>query len=360
MRIRTSQFLFAAALMLACIGVVYFMEAIEMEGMHDVNRWALFSFAGLVIFYVLIRSGISERMNDPSLAFEQMLYAIACDAAAFVISGHGRGVTMPILSVILMFGMFGLSMRQVVVIAIYGMTLFGFSSWLVLLNPTTDESAGLFAAYFFMLFIVVSATTFLTWRLQRITSHIKRQRNQLEEAFEKIQKIATHDDLTGVANRRYMLERIRQEAERAQRTTSPLLVAMLDIDRFKLINDRYGHQQGDQVLQMFAAVVQENIRANDTLARWGGEEFVVLLPDTDINVGDACLVRVLNKVAETDIPMGNERQRISVSIGVTQYNSGESIDRTLARADTALYQAKSSGRNQIRWASSTEIFEAPT
>lgn len=357
MRIRTSQFLFAAALMLACIGVVYFMEAIEIEGMHDVNRWALFSFAGLVIFYALIRSGISERMTDPSLAFEQMLYAIACDAAAFVISGHGRGVAMPILSVILMFGM---SMRQVVVIAIYGMTLFGFSSWLVLLNPTTDESAGLFAAYFFMLFIVVSATTFLTWRLQRITPYIKRQRNQLAEAFEKIQKIATHDDLTGVANRRYMLERIRQEAERAQRTTSPLLVAMLDIDRFKLINDRYGHLQGDQVLQMFAVVVQENIRANDTLARWGGEEFVVLLPDTDINVGDACLVRVLNKVAETYLPMGNQRQRISVSIGVTLYESGESIDRTLARADTALYQAKSSGQNQLRWASSTEKFEAST
>lgn len=349
MRIRTSQFLLAAVLMLACIGVVYFMRAVGIDGIHDIDTWALLSSAGLVVIYVLIRSGFSLRMADPSMAFVQMLYAIACNAAAFIITGHGRGVTLPILSVILMFGMFGLSMRQVMLVAVYGLALFGFAAWYALLHSTTDETAGLFVAYVFILFVVLSATTFLTWRLQQMSSHMRRQKNQLAAAFEKIQKIATRDELTGVANRRFMLEKIHDEALRAQRTSSPLLLAMLDIDHFKRINDQYGHQQGDRALQMVTSVVQNNIRTNDTLARWGGEEFVILLTDTDLSVGEVCLDRVLRKVAEMEVPMGNDCLRLTVSIGVTPYRSGESVEKTLARADAALYAAKAQGRNQIVW-----------
>ncbi|HEY8904665.1 MAG TPA: GGDEF domain-containing protein, partial [Rhodoferax sp.] len=121
MRIRTTQFLLASLLMLASVGVLYFMRAVGIEGMGDVDTWAVFSCGGLAVIYLLIRSGFSLRAADPSLAFWQMLYAIACDAAAFIIAGHGRGVALPILSVILMFGMFGLSMRQVVTVALYGL-----------------------------------------------------------------------------------------------------------------------------------------------------------------------------------------------------------------------------------------------
>lgn len=350
MRIRTSQFLLATVLMLACIGVVYFMRAVGIDGMHDIDTWAMLSSAGLVVIYILIRSGLSSHMADPSLAFVQMLYAIACAAAAFIITGHGRGVTLPILSVILMFGMFGMSMRQVMMIAVYGLSLFGFAAWYALLHSTTDETAGLFVAYVFMLFVVLSATTFLTWRLQQMSAHMRKQKNQLALAFEKIQKIAARDELTGVANRRFMLEKIHDEALRAQRTSSPLLLAILDIDHFKRVNDQYGHQQGDRALQMFASVVQGNIRTNDTLARWGGEEFVILLTDTDVSVGEVCLERVLSKVAEMEITVGNDCLRLTVSAGVTPYRSGEAVEKTLARADAALYTAKAQGRNQIVWA----------
>ena len=350
MRIRTSQFLLAAVLMLACIGVVYFMRAVGSDGMHDIDTWALLSSAGLVVIYVLIRSGLSLHMADPSLAFVQMLYAIACAAAAFIITGHGRGVTLPIVSVILMFGMFGMSMRQVMMIAVYGLALFGFAAWYALLHSTTDETAGLFVAYVFMQFVVLSATTFLTWRLQQMSAHMRSQKNQLALAFDKIQKIATRDELTGVANLRFMLEKIHDEALRAQRTSSPLLLAILDIDHFKQVNDQYGHQQGDRALQMFTSVVQGNIRTNDTLARWGGEEFVILLTDTDVSVGEVCLDRVLSKVAEMEISAGNDCLRLTVSIGVTPYRSGEAVEKILARADAALYAAKAQGRNQIVWA----------
>lgn len=347
MRIRTSQFLLAAVLMLACIGVLYFMRGVGIRGMGDVDTWAIVCSTGLVVFYVLIRSGFSLRMADPSLAFLQMLFAIACNAAAFIVAGHGLGVTLPILSVVLMFGMFGLSMRQVALVAVYALVLFGAAAAYTRRYGTTAEPAELFAAYVFMLFIVLSATTFLTWRLQQMSAHMRKQKNQLALALDQIQKIATRDELTGVANRRFMLEKMREEVERAQRASSPLLLAMLDIDHFKRINDVYGHQVGDRALQAFSSVVQNNLRASDTLARWGGEEFVVLLTDTDASVGNICLERVRAKVAEIEVPAGDDRVTMTVSIGVTPYRHGETIEKTLLRADAALYDAKAQGRNQI-------------
>lgn len=349
MRIRTSQFLLAALLMLACVGVVYFMRAVGIEGMGDVDTWAFFSCAGLVVIYVLIRSGFSLRMADPSLAYGQMIYAIACNAAAFIVAGHGRGVTLPILSVILMFGMFGLSMRQVVSVAVYGLVLFAAAAVYALQHLSTDEPAGLFGAYFFMVFVVLSATTFLTWRLQRMSAYMRDQKNKLALALDKIQQIATRDELTGTANRRFMLEKMREEVQRADRAAKPLLFAILDIDHFKQINDVYGHHAGDRALQAFSALVQNNIRGNDTLARWGGEEFVILLAETDMGVGLVCLERIRAKLAEAEIVVGSSHLKLTVSVGVTQYCPGESTDKTMARADTALYDAKAQGRNQIVW-----------
>jgi diguanylate cyclase (GGDEF)-like protein len=349
MRIRTTQFLLAAVLMLACIGVVYFMRAAGIGGMGDIDTWAILCSAGLVVIYAVIRSGLSLHMKDPSLAFFQMLYAVACNAAAFVITGQGRGVTLPILSVVLMFGMFGLSMRQVVSVAIYGLALFGAAEVYELHRPGTEESAGLLGAYLFMLLVVLFATTFLTWRLQQMSAHMRKQKNELATALEKIQEIATRDELTGIANRRFMQEKMREEVQRTQRVSSPLLLAMLDIDYFKRINDRYGHQEGDRALQVFTSVVQNTIRTNDTLARWGGEEFVILLTDTEVSVGEICLERVRAKVADIAIPGGDGGTRLTVSIGATQYQQGEPIETALARADAALYDAKSQGRNQVVW-----------
>jgi diguanylate cyclase (GGDEF)-like protein len=351
MRIRTSQFLLAALLMLASVGVLYFMQVVGIEGMGNVNTWAIFSCSGLAVIYALIRSGFSLRLKDPSLALWQMLYAIACDAAAFIVAGHGRGVTLSILSVILMFGMFGLSMRQVVTVAVYGLLLFGAAAGYELQHLSTDESPGLFGAYVFMVFVVLSATTFLTWRLQQMSAYMRDQKNKLALAFDKIQLIATRDELTGTTNRRYMLEKMHEEAQRAARNGKPLLFAILDIDHFKQINDQYGHQAGDRALQVFSTVVQNNIRANDILARWGGEEFVILLTEADVSVGMVCLERVRTKVAETEILLDNTSLKLTVSIGVTPYCSGESSEKTMARADAALYNAKAQGRDRIVWAS---------
>jgi diguanylate cyclase (GGDEF)-like protein len=347
LRTRTKQSGLAAVLMLACMAILHMLAITGVADTRSVTLWSVFCVSGLAVFFVLIRSGYSQRWTDPSLTLAQMLYAIACDMVAFVIAGKGAGMALPLLSLILMFGMFGMSMRQVVVVAVYALTLFGIAIGVALVNPTTDEPVAVYAAYFLTVFIVLTGVTCLTWRLGQIRKHMHRQKEQLEQALEKIQLIATRDELTGTANRRSIIQTMRNEMLRSERTTAPLLVAMLDIDYFKRINDGHGHQAGDLALQAFTKAVQASIRGTDTLARWGGEEFLILLNDSDMNEGMACLERVRAAVEAVVVKVENTQIRFTVSIGVTETQTGDSAEKTVDRADLALYAAKSQGRNRI-------------
>ncbi|MBC7681435.1 MAG: GGDEF domain-containing protein, partial [Ferruginibacter sp.] len=193
----------------------------------------------------------------------------------------------------------------------------------------------------------VVGCSFLTWRLTTMREHMRKQKDQLEQALEKIQQIATRDELTGVANRRFMLELMDEQIQRAARTGTAPMVALLDIDHFKGVNDTYGHHAGDCCLQTFATVVQSGIRNTDRLARWGGEEFLILLTDTDFGFALDCLERVRTQVAQAVVVVGGVDIRVTVSIGVTQYQAGDSIEKTIERADLALYAAKAQGRDRV-------------
>jgi diguanylate cyclase (GGDEF)-like protein len=350
MRIRTSQFLSATVLMLGCIGVMHVVQSnghIEMPGL---SLWALCSIGGLIVFYSLIRSGASQRLRDPSLAVWQMLFAIGCNAVAFIIAGHARGITLPILAVILMFGMFGMSMQQVAFIALYGLLCFGLSALYVTRYTNPVESPELMLSYVLIVVVVLSATTFLTWRLRQMSDRIRHQRTELEKALEKIKDIAVRDELTGAYNRRFMLEKMREETSRADRDSQSLLFVILDVDHFKAVNDSLGHQAGDLALQALVQVCQKNIRNHDALGRWGGEEFLILLTQTNAALGLASVERIRAQVASTPVEIFTSTLTLTVSIGVTAYLPGEDIEKTLARADQALYAAKGQGRNQTVWA----------
>lgn len=347
MRIRTSQATLASVVMLAGIASMYVLAWHGEAALPGVVIWSAVCIFGLLLVYGLIRSGFSLRWSDPSLAMPQMLYAIACNAAAFVLAGHGRGITLSLLAVILMFGMFGMSMRQVVVVALYAMGWFGAAMLFAMEQGLTDESGVLYATYFVMVVIVLFCTTILTHRLGKMRAHTRNQKAQLVQALEKIQRIATRDELTGTANRRFMMDLLREEIQRVDRSGATLMVAILDIDYFKQVNDGYGHQAGDRCLQEFARVVQSSIRSTDRLARWGGEEFLILLTDTDFALALACLERVRTQVEQAVVTLGQIEIRITVSIGVTQFQAGDSTEQTIDRADLALYAAKAQGRNQV-------------
>jgi len=159
---------------------------------------------------------------------------------------------------------------------------------------------------------------------------------------------AATDPLTGVPNRRSFEATARREVERARRYAKPFAVLALDIDHFKRINDTYGHDVGDIVLKRLSQICLEKLRVTDFLARLGGEEFAMLLPETDIDAAATLAERLRTAIATTPIATPKGALPITVSLGVAQYAPNEpTIDAALKRADEALYEAKHSGRNKV-------------
>jgi diguanylate cyclase (GGDEF)-like protein len=173
---------------------------------------------------------------------------------------------------------------------------------------------------------------------------------QLSEMQKKLLEASITDDLTGIHNRRYVMERLSEECTKTRRTGKPLSVIIFDIDNFKLVNDTYGHPFGDRVLKGVSERVKSSLRAYDILARFGGEEFVILAPDTPLE--DAVnLARRLNSLIKANtIGDGNNSTTITASFGASVTTGTEgSCDTLLARADKALYRAKDLGRDRVEF-----------
>jgi diguanylate cyclase (GGDEF)-like protein len=164
----------------------------------------------------------------------------------------------------------------------------------------------------------------------------------------KLYRESTLDPLTGLINRRVLIKRLNALVEHANRTQQTSCVLMFDLDRFKRINDRHGHLLGDAVLRIAAGILEDGLRKHDVVARFGGEEFVAVLPDSTIEGAIAVAERIRQAVEAVTVPAGaQETITLSTSVGVTAYEPGEAIDTMLNRLDGALYQAKKLGRNRV-------------
>ncbi len=171
---------------------------------------------------------------------------------------------------------------------------------------------------------------------------------RLRQCRDQLERIASTDALTGLLLRRSFLERFQAEVGRAQRENSPLSIAILDLDHFKRVNDTYGHPVGDLVLKVFAQTLRDQLRGSDIAGRWGGEEFVVLLPDTPVDAAVGVLERVRLAIAEKTFPAPADNLRVTMSAGVVLFNGSiTDPEAIVGMADTALYTAKESGRNCI-------------
>ncbi len=180
------------------------------------------------------------------------------------------------------------------------------------------------------------------WR-ERVSS----QKTELAQAVEDLRKLATRDELTGLVNRRSMNAAILDEHMRFQRHQRPFCVAIIDIDHFKRVNDQYGHQAGDRAIVALALHLRQHCTLPDQVARWGGEEFVVLLPEVQLDAA-AAWVDEMRRGFSFDAGMGNEASSpLSFSAGVAQCISHESPSTVIERADKALYEAKANGRNRV-------------
>lgn len=170
---------------------------------------------------------------------------------------------------------------------------------------------------------------------------------ELDAVIAQAEEVSHVDVLTCLPNRRQVIKQLQNEVIRAERYKTTLSISMIDIDHFKKINDSYGHTVGDQVLFQLANILQESVRDPDTVGRYGGEEFLVVLPNTRLKDAAGQAARLCKRVRETDINIG-EQIRMTISIGVAEYRHGqENWQKFLSRADLALYESKNNGRD--RW-----------
>ena len=184
--------------------------------------------------------------------------------------------------------------------------------------------------------------------LDAMQAELARLLGRLTEQNLALEQLATTDPLTGLANRRRLFELLEYETARHRRTPRPLSLLLIDIDHFKKVNDNWGHNAGDRVLQGLARVLVSGLRQADLTARYGGEEFLVVLPDTGAEGALAVAELVRRRVAASRLPLGEgETLQLTVSVGVATLQSEESIAHLIDRADRALYQAKHQGRNRV-------------
>ncbi len=169
----------------------------------------------------------------------------------------------------------------------------------------------------------------------------------LKAELELVNKLVREDQLTGALNRRGLDDALEREAARADRGGTSLCIALIDIDNFKKINDAFGHQVGDIVLVHLVAIIRETIRANDLIGRYGGEEFLLLLPDSRIDVATAVMARLRRELAGKPISWGKQQLLVTFSAGVATRAPDEAIEALIHRADQALYEAKRVGKDRV-------------
>jgi len=180
-------------------------------------------------------------------------------------------------------------------------------------------------------------------KLEQIKEHIKLKEYYIKHQ-EELEDRAYKDGLTKIYNRRYFEEEFDREIARYKREKTPLSIFMLDIDKFKQINDNYGHQRGDEILQGLVNLIKDNIRAVDIFARWGGEEFICILPNTKLE--NAILVAEhLRKIIEKHTFIADIK--VTCSFGVSEFNKDDTKESIVKRVDNALYRAKEGGRNRV-------------
>ena len=339
----------------AATGLFYLVTILILLHQGDSNapmaRWAhpaaWFAIGGVLLFFALVR--FSQQLGIPPwvLALAQGVFAMTCTVCAYVLTGPIRGATLVILQVVIVFCIFSLRPRAILGLCAYTIALLGAAMVLMVRIDPQAFPANIELSHFYLSSAALVAVTVLTGEMAKLRARLKKKKEDLMEAVATIRTLATVDELTSLANRRHMNEVLQSEERRAPRPGERICIALIDIDHFKRVNDRYGHNGGDAVLRTFAAAARAELRAADVLARWGGEEFLLLLPDTDLHEAQRVLRRMAERVGAIRVPDLDVAMRITFSGGVVERSPGEAFAETISRADHAMYEAKHNGRDMV-------------
>ena len=311
--------------------------------------------AWMLAVYIFLRSGLNWLLSDPGMTQFQIFGANTWIILGYALCPPVRGGIIIIIVLVLVFGIFEQTRRGQVAGNIWTLTLFGMVQWYMTQKYPEDFPAKVEIFHWAMLATVVPTVSLLGGQINALRVRLQVQRGELLDAMERIRDMAQRDELTGLCNRRYMNEMLASTVRRMERSGKSVSVSLIDIDFFKKVNDAYGHRVGDEVLRSFAAQVIPKLRPTDTMARWGGEEFLLLMYDTRGDQALASVERLRQSVSELVIASA-PNLRITFSAGIAQFQHNESIDTAIERADHALYQAKQNGRDQAVLAYAPDTF----
>ena len=294
-------------------------------------------------FFIVFRLGFNLRFPDPSLTVFQLLAAVFTMLFGVYRAPDSRLAFTAFFFVALMFGMLRCSGTKLAVLGSVSLAAFALVIW----RRYSDNHDADMLRLDMLQFVVIAVTfpwfVFIGGRVKQLQRDLREVNIRLEDIEEK----ARHDDLTGVYNRRALVVAMEGAKQRANVTDEPLSICVIDLDLFKRYNDEFDHLTGDRVLQAFAQAAQDGLRSTDVFGRYGGEEFVQILPHTALAGAILDAERLRNRINTLDIPFARSMGPLTVSVGVAQYRPGETIVQTFARADGALYKAKQLGRNRV-------------
>jgi diguanylate cyclase (GGDEF)-like protein len=335
--------------------------------------WTAFGYPGLflltatalfvnALFFALIRSGLTRGFADPTLLVPQIVVALVLALVTIhYMRTEARSIMLMLFVAMFFFGLFGLTTRQFLRLA--GVAVLGYAGLMAFEFHGRPLQTPAFRMEILRLVSLVMITVWLSFvggYFASLRQKLADRRDALREALAQVKELSERDELTGARNRRHLMRALERERQRAARTGATFSVAILDIDRFKQFNDVHGHQIGDEILGAFCACVQQCARDLDVLARedvdesfgrYGGEEFLLLLPHTPIGGAMQCLERIRATVEVTPFRTSAGALGATFSAGVAEFREGESSAHLLARADAALYRAKGAGRNRVLAAS---------
>ncbi len=346
-RVRLAQAGLAMLLLGAGVAALLGFAVVGVAPWPPLLAWAGFTLAGMVVFWVLIRSGHSRRWHEPSLTVPQMLFALSSGAVAYALLGAGRGAVFPMVMVILMFGMFSASPRRMRWVSGYAVALFGATMALRAWQLPAVYVPVVEAGHFVLVLIMVPGVSLLAARLSRMRHRSRLQRAELAQALSRLREHTTRDELTGLINRRHMEEVMEQEHQRCIRSGQTFCLAMLDIDGFKVVNANHGYAVGDAVLRAVAQESLRQVRVSDMLGRWGGASFLLMMSDTRAALARGGLERLHQHVGALRILNGSQALGVTLSGGLAEHHAGEAIAQTLERAERALHEAKAQGRDRV-------------
>jgi diguanylate cyclase (GGDEF)-like protein len=299
----------------------------------------------IVLFYVLFRTGLNLRFADPSLTTEQLGAALLLIAFLMAHAGPARSSLMLFYPVAMLFGVLRLNSRRLMTLAFLALAAHGtMLALLMAREPQLDRGALLME--FAVLAVVLPWFAAMGGYVNRLRTRLSDSNRELKRAFDRIEQLAIRDGLTGSYNRRFLMDCLAGERSRAERLGTAFSVCLVDVDHFKAINDSLGHAAGDAVLKELPALAAAGLRAIDLFGRFGGEEFLLVLPGTNLEGARAAAERVRRSIEVARFAALGEPS-VTVTIGVAAHGKGEDVAALLARADRALYAGKAAGRNRV-------------